>query len=170
VAQRINVAWALRGLIPCAVQKLRHFAKYWLPVLAWMALIFTASGDVRSFQHSSRLIEPLLRFLFPHMADATVREIVFGVRKLAHFTEYAVLAILVLRGIRQPRGDDPRPWVAKHARLTVLVVALYAASDEWHQLFVPTRQASVVDVTIDTFGGTMGILAVWVVGRWRRKW
>ena len=135
-----------------------------------MALIFTASGDTRSFQHSSRLVEPLLRFLFPHMADSTVREIVFGVRKLAHFTEYAVLAILVLRAIRQPRRDDPRPWIGRHARFTVLVVALYAASDEWHQSFVPTRQASVVDVMIDTFGGAMGIVAVWAVGRWRRKW
>jgi VanZ family protein len=92
------------------------------------------------------------------------------VRKLAHFTEYAVLAVLVWRAFRQPRRNDPRPWIARHARLTVLVVALYAASDEWHQLYVPTRQASVVDVIIDTFGGTMGIVSVWVMGRWRRKW
>jgi VanZ family protein len=159
-----------RSLIPYAVQKLRPFLIYWLPVLVWMALIFSASGDSKSFQHSSRLIEPLLRFFFSHMADETVARIVFFVRKLAHLTEYAVLATLLFRAFRQQRKDDPRPWLSRHARLAMLIVALYAASDEWHQSFVPTREASVVDVMIDTSGGALGLIAIWALGRFRKKW
>ena len=78
--------------------KPRPFLKYWLPVLAWMALIFTASNDENSFQHSSRILAPLLHWLFPQMPEDTVRFIVLIARKGAHLTEYAVLAPFALAG------------------------------------------------------------------------
>ncbi len=66
---------ARRIRLSSGVLQLRVFCKYWLPVLAWMALIFTASSDTRSYEHSSRLVEPLLRWLFPHMSEAHVHAI-----------------------------------------------------------------------------------------------
>ena len=48
--------------------------------------------------------------------------------------------------------------------------SLYAASDEFHQMFVPTRTAHVTDVLIDTAGGAAGLLAMWWYGRWRKHW
>jgi len=42
------------------------------------------------------------------------------------------------------------------------VVFLYAISDEVHQAFVPTRQASTADVLIDTLGGGAGLVLIWV--------
>jgi len=46
----------------------------------------------------------------------------------------------------------------------------YAASDEFHQLFVPSREASVLDVLIDTAGAVFALLLIWFIGRWRRRW
>jgi VanZ family protein len=152
------------------VLKLRLFFKYWLPALFWMALIFSASSDANSFKHSSRIIVPLLHWLFPQMPDDTIYLIVLLVRKCAHLTEYAVLALLLWRALRKPMKNDPRPWLWCEARLTLLIVALYAASDEFHQIFVPTRTAQVSDVFVDTAGGAASLLALWIIGRWRKHW
>jgi VanZ family protein len=148
----------------------RPFLKYWLPVLVWMAVIFTASSDSHSFKRSSRILAPLLHWLFPHLPEETVSFIVLLARKGAHFTEYAVLALLLWRAVRKPVKNDPRPWRWSEARLVLLSVALYAATDEFHQLFVPSRDAAVHDVFIDTAGGAAGLLALWLFGRWRKYW
>ncbi len=150
--------------------KLRPFLKYWLPVLIWMTLIFSASSDVNSFAHSSRILGPLLHWLFPQMPDDTLNRIVFLARKCAHLTEYAVLALLLWRAVRRPMKNDPRPWVWPEAGLALAIVFLYAASDEFHQIFVPTRTAQVSDVFIDTAGGAAGLLVLWAFGRWRKLW
>jgi VanZ family protein len=121
-------------------------------------------------QHSSRLIGPFVRWLFPHLSEQTVDAIVFGVRKCAHLTEYSVLALLFWRCIRKPVKNDPRPWSWPLAAAAVLFVTLYATTDEIHQTFVPNRQGSAWDVLIDTVGGMAGILALWLLRyRCRRR-
>jgi VanZ family protein len=149
---------------------LRRFAKYWLPVVACMAVIYSASSDRKSAQHSSRLIEPLVRWLFPHLTNDTVWLIVLFVRKCAHLTEFAILALLVWRALRASAASELRGWSWRLARNTWLVVVLYAASDELHQWFVPDRQASGWDVLIDSSGAAAGLLALWAVGHWRKWW
>jgi VanZ family protein len=152
------------------VLRLRTFCNYWLPVLAWMALIFTASSDTHSYEHSSRILAPLLSWLFPHMPAGTVDRIVFIARKCAHLAEYSVFALLLWRALRKPVKKDPRPWNWREAGVALLLVALYAGSDEFHQRFVPTRTAHVTDVFIDTAGGAAGLLALWLIGSWRKHW
>jgi VanZ family protein len=134
-----------------------------------MALIFSASSDANSFERSSRIIGPLLHWLFPQMPDDTMHFIILLVRKCAHLTEYAVLALLLWRALRKPMKDNPRPWVWREARFALLIVALYAASDEFHQIFVPTRTAQVSDVFVDTAGGAGGLLALWAFGHRRKR-
>jgi VanZ family protein len=162
---RISIATLERALLPCGVPNRRVIMIYWVPVLAWMCVIFSASSDQKSFQHSSRLIAPVIRWLFPHMPEAEVGELVFGVRKLAHFAEYAVLAMLLWRALRKPSNGEARPWVWREAFLALALSALYPASDEFHQRFVPTRQASVWDVLIDTIGAACGLLFLFVIAR-----
>jgi VanZ family protein len=152
------------------VLKFRAFLKYWLPALIWMALIFSASSDANSSEHSSRIIAPLLHWLFPRMPDDTMYLIVLLVRKCAHLTEYAVFALLLWRALRKPVKNDPRPWIWPEAGLALAIIFLYAASDEFHQIFVPTRTAQVSDVFIDTAGGAASLLALWIIGRWRKHW
>ena len=151
------------------VPSLRLFLKYWLPVVLWMAVIFAGSGDSKSGNHSSRLIEPLVHFFAPNIAPDTLEMIILGVRKTAHLTEYAVLAALVWRARRRPPPGKFPGWRWPDARWTLLVSVLYAASDEWHQSFVPNREAAVHDVFIDTIGAAGGLVLVWIASRWHGK-
>jgi VanZ family protein len=150
-----------------AVSKARSFLKYWLPLLIWMTIIFSASGDPQSFQRSSRIIGPLLRWLFPHMPETTITALVTAVRKCAHLTEYAILAWLFWRARRKPVKADARPWSWREAGVAILFVAAYALTDEFHQRFVPGREASFRDVLIDTAGALWGILMLNLLWRWR---
>ncbi|MEI7534766.1 MAG: VanZ family protein [Verrucomicrobiae bacterium] len=152
--------------------KLRLLLKYWLPPLAWMCVIFSASGDAKSYQHSSTLFEPLLHWLFPQMPQTHVELIHHIFRKIGHLTEYALLALLLWRAIRQPQKTDrgSRRWRWDEAGLSLALVFLYAASDEFHQVFVATRTALVSDIFIDTSGGAIGLLLLWSIGRFYKHW
>ncbi len=146
---------------------IRVFVKYYLPLLLWMALIFSASSDKKSFQHSSRIIGPIVRWLFPKMPEESVNHWVFLVRKAAHVTEYAILAMLFWRALRKPPAL--RPWQWTQAGLVLFLVALYAMTDEWHQLFVPNRQGAFGDVLIDISGGALGLLLLWALGKFNKR-
>jgi VanZ family protein len=74
-------------------------------------------------------------------------------RKLAHVAEYLVLTLLLVRALR--RSD-----VAAAVPFACLAAIVYAASDEWHQSFVPTRTATPRDVAIDGIGIGLAALAV----------
>ncbi len=146
------------------VQKHRAFLKYWLPVVTWMALIFSASCDSHSAERTSRFFEPLLHWLFPQMPQTQVDLLHHLIRKCGHLTEYAILALLLWRAIKQ--STHLPPWM--RVRKTLLILCLYAATDEFHQSFVPTRTSLVSDVFIDTAGGALGLLALWIFCRWRK--
>jgi VanZ family protein len=134
---------------------------YWLPVLLWMALIFSFSGDSHSQEHSSRYFEPLLRWLFPQMPQAEIEAIHHVFRKCGHLAEYAILALLVWRALHATKTRLPA-WSWPKVGGTLLIVFLYSATDEFHQIFVPTRTPLVTDVLIDTAGGAAGLLAIWI--------
>ena len=102
-----------------------------------------------------------MRWLCPHMSQENLDLTVLLVRKCAHLTEYAVLAWLFWRAVRQPVKRDARPWSWRLAGGAILFVALYAGSDEWHQTFVPNREGCVRDVMIDTTGAVLGMGALW---------
>ena len=142
----------------------------WLPVLIWMGLIFSASTDNFSAAHTSRFIEPLLRWLSRgRLSNDAIGGIHFLVRKLAHLTEYAVLAVLTWNALRLSVAGASR---RRLGGLTVLIAALYAASDEFHQSFIPSREATVRDVCIDTAGAIAGLLLLACVrhlGRQRKQ-
>ena len=148
----------------------RSFLKYWLPVLGWMLLVFSASTDVMSDAHTSRFIGPFLRWLVPGISSADVGLAQLTIRKTGHLTEYAVLALLLWRALRKPISGDSRPWSWPQARRAFLVAACYAASDEVHQAFVPSRDAAVADVLLDTLGAALGLGLIWIVGRSRKRW
>jgi VanZ family protein len=151
------------------VLKIRSFLKYWLPVLVWMAVIFAVSSDRMSYQHSSRIIGPLVHRLFPHLSDVAYHGVVVCVRKYVHLAGYAVLALLLWRAWRKPAEPGRAPWRWSDAGLVLALVVLYAATDEIHQTFVPSRVASVRDVLLDATGAALALLCLWAVNRWRRR-
>ena len=133
-----------------------------------MGLIFGGSTDALSSQRTSRIIGPLLRWLYPNVSDETIRAVQAVVRKGSHVTEYSVLALLLWRARRKPMKNDPRPWSWREAAFAIFLAGVYAATDEFHQSCVPSRGASVWDVLLDTLGATAGIVLLWQLGR-RRK-
>lgn len=145
------------------------FIKYWLPVLIWMVLIFSGSTDLMSSQRTSRIIGPLVRWVFPSLPEETVGQVVFVVRKTAHVTEYALLAMLLWRALRRPARSDPRPWSWREPAWALALAVLYAVSDELHQSFVASRFGSALDVCLDGAGAAGGLLVVWVASHWRKR-
>lgn len=135
-----------------------------------MGVIFVASTDLGSAAHTSRIIDPILRFLFhDSLTLATRDEIHFLVRKTAHLTEYAILGALLWNAFaaqaHRPEPGAPGPAWPPFAALAV--AALYASSDEFHQTFVSSRTASVRDVMIDTTGAALGLSILWLWRLWR---
>jgi VanZ family protein len=154
----------------CAVRRLWLYIKYWLPPLLWMSLIFLGSADRASVNRSSRILEPLFRWLFPEMSDAGIGTCILIVRKCAHLTEYAFFAILIWRALRQPPRGDHRPWSWREPKWALLIVFAYACLDELHQTFVPGRQGAIQDVLLDTLGGAFGLVLLWRMGKLFKRW
>ncbi len=127
----------------------------WIPVILWAGLIFYFSTENFSFSNTEGLLSEWLLWFFPEISPTQFMALHLVSRKGAHWFEYFVLAILLLRA--QWRGNELKLAPATIARTLVLVLA-YAVSDEYHQSWVPERTASAVDVAIDTFGGFCGVL------------
>ena len=135
-----------------------------------MLFIFGLSTSAGAPDNTSRIIGPIVRWLVPGISDETLGRVVFGVRKSSHVTEYAILAVLAWRARRKPVGGEARPWRGGDAAFAFVLATAFAASDEWHQSFVPSRQGSGWDVLLDSGGAVLGLFVVWRLGRWRKRW
>jgi VanZ family protein len=136
--------------------------RHWLPPALWMVLIFALGSDAASAEQTSRLVRPVLNWLLPGVSPFHV-DVLHGVlRKLAHFTEYAVLAGLWFRALSS--GLRWRAWTVAAAALAIS--AGWAVVDEAHQWFTPSRTASLADVALDTAGALAAVLAA-APGWWR---
>ena len=127
-----------------------------------MALIFTASTDLMSAEHTSRFLVPFLRWLKPDITWETIGQIHFLIRKGAHLTEYAILAVLLWRALRH-RRSNVRGSLWPQAAIALAMAIIFAATDEYHQALVPTRGSSSIDVLIDSCGAAAGIMIRWLV-------
>jgi VanZ family protein len=93
--------------------------------------------------------------LFPNTTPEQLATIQFLTRKLAHFTEYAILALLAARSF----WTSPNPTLKSRWFLIALgIVVVYSLIDEYHQSFVPSRTASLADSFIDMAGGLTALL------------
>ena len=95
-----------------------------------------------------------------------LKTIIFFVRKTAHFTEYAILGLLFYLNLWHHSSKKQSP---KLFALAILFSALYACTDEFHQLFVPGRTGQPFDVLVDTLGATFGCLVVIAVQKLRSQ-
>lgn len=131
------------------------FLSRYLPLVAWLIFISYASSDSFNAGNTSRIIGPLVLWLFPNTTPETLLVIHVITRKAAHFTEYAILAFLAARAFRtSPRSALANRWFI--AALALIVA--YALLDEYHQSFVPSRTASIYDSMVDIAGGLTALL------------
>ena len=77
---------------------------------------------------------------------------------VVHALEYAVLAVLLLRGLVGRRWQGVTLGAAG---LAVVLATLYGLTDEVHQRFVPGRTAEIADVVADVLGAAAGAGLVW---------
>jgi VanZ family protein len=113
----------------------------WLPVILWGLVIFTFSTSAFSANNTAKIIDPALHWLVPSLSTSAINLAHMLIRKLAHFTEYGILFLLLVRGPMQGR-----PYSA------LMLCVAYALLDEGHQSFVPGRTASLYDVALDSTG------------------
>ena len=139
-----------------------------LPALAMMCVIYgfsaqdgSASGNM-SYQVSYKIVEIGNEILDKGLDKTQIADyadqIGYPVRKLAHMTEYFLLAVAVsfpfyVYGLR----GFPLMLVAG------FICVAFAAGDEYHQSFVAGRGPSVKDVGIDSIGAFFGILTVQII-------
>lgn len=109
----------------------RRIASLWLPVAAYMGAIFVLS-------------------CLPALPEPPGFR---GIDKPEHFIAYGGLALLLVRALRGWRTGW-RPWAVVLA--AVAVGAAYGATDELHQLFVPTRRCELLDWASDLLGAATG--------------
>ncbi|MGO9641646.1 MAG: VanZ family protein [Candidatus Acidiferrales bacterium] len=136
----------------------------WLPTILWAGFIFTMSTSEFSASNTINYLYPVLFWLLPFASHDTLMLLHEMIRKGAHLTEYFVFSMLLLHGIRAGRKE----WRLQWALIALLAAALYASSDEFHQMFVPGRNASIWDVMIDTTGATLAQVAAYLFSRRRR--
>ena len=137
----------------------RGLVWYWMPVIAWMSLIFIASTDLASAQHTSRFIGPFLGWMLPNISPEAIQAVQFFARKAAHVAEYAVLAALLVRAF----SATHRQLRSSKVIFAVGIAAICAAIDEFHQSFVASRTGALGDVVIDISGAALGAAICWAV-------
>ncbi len=126
---------------------------YWSLLIAWMILIFVMSNQPAKVSDSQSIgvLDLFLKLginingVFGSLAN-------FVVRKCAHFLGYMVLALLAFNVFKLYYN------IKKVYIITIVLVFLYACSDEIHQLFVLGREGAIRDVIIDTCGGSLLVL------------
>jgi VanZ family protein len=112
---------------------MKKFLFHWLPALILMIIIFAFSSQ-------------------PKGALPDYGEQDFWIKKSAHVLEYALLAVLMLRGVA---GETPLRF--SHYAWAFALTALYGVSDEVHQAFVSGRESRALDVLIDSLGATISL-------------
>lgn len=140
----------------------RKSAATWIWVAAlvlWVCVIWGHSlmpGDDSSLE--SGLVVEFLAPLFDAfgVADLDIRVLI--VRKLAHFSEHAVLAVLATGAMRRVFSGARAWWLAALA-----ICVAVPCVDETIQLFVAGRVGSVTDVCIDLSGCAVGAAVAWLV-------
>jgi len=108
------------------LNKLKKFLSLWIPVILWCGIIF----------------------FFSSIPDLKIKELGFWdfiLRKIAHITEFGILTVLFFRAFSGSIKNNISFWSGFSS-------FVYAITDEFHQLYVPGRGPSPVDVLIDTFG------------------
>lgn len=123
-------------------------------ILIWVFLVYSFSNQ--SGTESSGISRMVAEFLFDTEELITKAEPI--IRKIAHFSEYAVGGTLFYSLF------STYDFTKKKKTLISLGLGIwYAALDEIHQLFIPGRSGNIVDVVIDSFGVLFGIIFIRVI-------
>ena len=146
-------------------------------VFVWMWIIFSfsAQNGEDSGGLSGRIcfsivsaVNDLFRFGWEQVQMQEFAAMLgFPIRKLAHMSEFGILAILLYWALSfYPKLKQPR-WICKTNQipyvLAFALTALYAVTDELHQLFIADRSGNIFDVCVDSIGALLALCFIWLV-------
>ena len=133
-------------------------------VILWMILVFWFSSQIGDDSQvtSGNTIRKIITFINNNIDKVKLEEIVELlqpiVRKLAHFTLYTLGGILIFNLFNSFKLKN-----REKIGYSLLVGALYAITDEIHQLFVPGRSGMTKDVFIDSLGIITGVIICLII-------
>ncbi len=127
------------------------------PLILWIGVVFAMSSKQASMSQTSIFIRPLLEFLFPNSPEETLKIYHNYIRKLAHLTEYGILAFWASRAFsNSAKSFLQKNWFA----VSLGLVALIATLDEINQSFLASRTGSLIDVLLDCIGGLLMLMLI----------
>jgi len=126
-------------------------------IIIWMIIIFVFSGQqgTESGNTSRRFTIIIIEIIMGknlEINDPFVEGIQLFIRKLAHFTIYAIGGFLIMNYAYEIDKTQKQKIL-----YSIAFGGSYAITDEIHQFFVPGRSGNVFDVAIDTAGVLTGI-------------
>ncbi|OPJ56683.1 VanZ family protein [Clostridium oryzae] len=127
-------------------------------MITWMIVIFAFSQQPGNMSNeNNRFVVDIFKKINIDLNEQLGNMCDFVIRKLAHFTEYFLLYILSFRVLQDRRKNYKLNYI-----YALLIVFLYACTDEFHQLFILGREGKFRDVIIDTAGGTLAMMILYL--------
>ena len=125
------------------------------PPLLCMVAISCFSTAIFSVVQTGRFLMPILHWLLPNSSPETLGLLHEGIRKGMHLLVFAALALLWYRSLSRTATDSQ----TRVAVAALILAVSFAGLDEVHQLFEPSRTASVMDVGWDGLGAALALAA-----------
>lgn len=124
--------------------------KAWIAAILWLIVIAIESTNLGSSSNTSRILYPLLHFLFK-LDLAHFESVHHYLRKGGHVFGYGMLSILLFRAWRETLSSlENLKWTFRWAGIAIVGTAIVASLDEWHQSYLPSRTGTPWDVLLDT--------------------
>lgn len=141
--------------------------KAWIAAGLWIVLIAIESTSYLSSDNTSRILFPILHFLFG--IDPNHFAILHHyIRKSGHFVGYFTLSFLLFRAWRATLPSSAS-WALGWAGVAFLMSAFVASMDEWHQTFIPSRTGTVSDVILDSTAALVAQIVIFLFFQARRS-
>ncbi len=135
----------------------------------WLIVISIESSTLLSAHNTSRILYPILHFLFG-IDWERFGPWHFFIRKSGHVIGYAILSILLFRAWRATWAPSyGHRWTARWAGAAILGTLLVATLDEWHQSFLPSRTGKWQDVVLDTCAGMLAQALLLFLGNFTKR-
>lgn len=133
-----------------------------LAAFVWAGVIIRLSTEGFGSASSRVMAAGILSLLHIRLSVDTFLMLHAISRKLAHLLEYGIFCFLIYRSF----GNQDRVcWRPQLAMWAIVASAVYSLTDEFHQLFVPGRGASLIDCAIDTLGAAIAIFLIYAYSR-----
>ena len=141
-----------------------HILNILLVILSMVTIfLFSSEPASNSKETSKNVVKEVVSLVMKdetkvEKVEKKINDNLIWVRKTAHLAEYFILGFLLINLVK-----DYKKLSWKYIIISLVLCALYACTDEFHQIYVLGRNAKVLDVAIDTFGALLGILLYYLI-------